>query len=262
MRRRVSAAGRLLPHGWGDFWVQFAVFWTFYVGYEISGHVASGARSTALANGERVIAAERSLHLLIEPDVQRWTLHDAPAGFLWLANNTYFTCQFAISFGFMLWTYAMANHVFYFVRNTILMIDFIGLVGYFTVPTAPPRMFPGFVDTLHTQPISMQSSLVKALGNPYAAMPSLHSAYAIVLGVTGVAVFTSPLARAFWAIYPMIVVYAIIATGNHFVLDAIAGFCVAGIALVASLAIASGRFPRRGAAPVGFLVPRPAPTPA
>ncbi len=250
----------MLPHGWGDFWVQFAVFWTFYAGYELSAHLASGARPTAFANGERVMSVERSLHLFIEPAIQRWTLHDAPAAFLWLANNTYFTCQFAISFGFMLWTYAMANHAFYFVRNTILLIDFIGLGGYFTVPTAPPRMFPGFVDTLHTQPISMQSSLVQALGNPYAAMPSLHSAYAIVLGVTGVVVFRHPAVRALWTIYPAIVVYAIVATGNHFVLDALGGLAVAGIALVASLAIARGRFPRRGAAPVGFLVPRPAAT--
>jgi membrane-associated phospholipid phosphatase len=89
-------------------------------------------------------------------------------------------------------------------------------------------------------------------------MPSLHTAYALTVGVTGFLVCTSLLARLLWTIYPALVVYSIVATGNHFVLDAVAGAGVAGLALLGALAIARGRTPRFGRDPVGFLVPRSA----
>jgi hypothetical protein len=255
MRRPYNWVTRQLPHGWKDFWLQFAVFWTFYIAYELSGHLARGERTLALANGERVIHAERALGIYWEPAVQHWVLNNSTGFWLWLANNTYFNCQFTISFAFMLFVYFRRNHAFYFIRNNILFIDFIGLIGYFLLPTAPPRAFPGFVDTLHSQPINMQSGLVKWFGNPYAAMPSLHSAYALTIGVTGVLVCRSLLAKLIWAIYPAVVVFAITATANHFLLDALGGICVAGLAFLLSLSVARGKVPRLGEAPVGFLVP-------
>lgn len=259
MRRVIGTLGAGLPHGWRDFWAQFLVFWTFYVGYELSAHLANGERTLALENGTRVIEVEKALGIYVERSVQQWTLNRAPAFFEWLANNTYFTCQFLISFGFMLFLYFRRNHAFYFVRNTVLFADLIALIGYFTLPTAPPRAFAGFVDTLHSQPINMQSSVVTLFGNPYAAMPSLHSAYALTLGVAAVCVFRSRVARTVAALYPLLVIYAIVATGNHFLLDAVAGACVAGLAAMLSLAVARGVLPRAGRAPRGFLVPRPQP---
>ena len=89
-------------------------------------------------------------------------------------------------------------------------------------------------------------------------MPSLHTAYALTIGTTGVLVCRSLLAKVMWAFYPALVVYSIVATGNHFILDAVAGAGVAGYALLGSLAIARGRTPRRDRAPVGFLTPRTA----
>jgi hypothetical protein len=255
MRGLYAWLTRQLPHDWRDFWIQFGVFWTFYVSYELSGHLARGERSLAMANGQRVIDVERSLGIYWEQDVQHWVLNQSNGFWLWLANNTYFNCQFTISFAFMLWVYFRRNHAFYFIRNSILFIDFIGLIGYFTLPTAPPRAFPGFVDTLHTQPLNMQSGIIKWFGNPYAAMPSLHSAYALTIGVTGVLVCRTVVMRLVWAIYPALVVFAITATANHFLLDAIAGACVAGFAFLLSLSVARGKLPRRGEAPVGFLVP-------
>ncbi len=182
MRHPIAWITARLPHDWRDFWIQFGVFWTFYVSYELSGHLARGERSLALANGQHVIDTEKALGIYWEQGVQRWVLDDSSGFWLWLANNTYFNCQFTISFAFMLWVYFRRNHAFYFVRNTILFIDFIGLIGYFTIPTAPPRAFGGFVDTLHQEPLNMQSGIIKWFGNPYAAMPSLHSAYALTIG--------------------------------------------------------------------------------
>ena len=70
-------------------------------------------------------------------------------------------------------------------RNTLLLANMIGLVGFVLVPTAPPRMFPelGFVDTLAGFGINHDSAIVRADANPYAAMPSLHAADALIIGV-------------------------------------------------------------------------------
>jgi membrane-associated phospholipid phosphatase len=259
MRRAVDWMTRMLPHGWRDFWIQFLVFWSFNLSYEASRGLSDGARPEALANGLRVIDAEKQLNLYFELDLQRWALR-APDIFLDVANWTYFNCQFTISFGFLLWLYFRRNHAFYFARNVIICADFIGLFGYLAIPTAPPRMYPelGFVDTLQGEAVSHETGIIETFGNPYAAMPSLHTAYALTIGITGVLVCRSLLAKLIWAVYPALVVYAIVVTGNHFVLDAVAGAGVAGFALLGALAISRGRTPSLGRAPAGFLVPRTA----
>jgi membrane-associated phospholipid phosphatase len=180
-----------------------------------------------------------------------------------IANWTYLQCQFTITFGFLLWVYLWRNDAWSYLRNTVIIGFTIGIAGYLSYPCAPPRLLPqelgyGFVDTLQTGSASTQGGLVSALANPYAAMPSLHTAYALTIGITGVLVCRSLIARVIWFCYPVLVVYSIVATGNHFYLDAVAGAGVAGLALLLSLAIARGRTPRPGRAPVGFLVPRTA----
>jgi membrane-associated phospholipid phosphatase len=259
MRRAVDWIARFLPHGWRDFWLQFVVFWAFNLSYEGSRGLTDGAREDALANGLRVIEAERHLGMYFELDLQRWVIN-ARDIFLDVANWTYFNCQFTISFGFLLWVYFRRNYAFYFARNVIIVADFIGLIGYVAIPTAPPRFYPqlGFVDTLAGEPVSHQTGIIAEFANPYAAMPSLHTAYALTVAVTGLLVCRSLFAKLIWTIYPVLVVYSIVATGNHFVLDAVAGAGVAGLALLGALAIARGRTPRLGRAPVGFLVPRTA----
>jgi membrane-associated phospholipid phosphatase len=258
MRAIVDRIETALPHGWRDFWLQFLVFWTFNLSYEATRGLSDGARAAAFKNGARVIDAEQRLGIYRELDLQHWVLQ-APGVFEELANITYFNCQFTISFGFLLWVYFRRNHAFYFARNVIIVADFIGLIGYVAIPTAPPRFYPadGFIDTLHGSVVSHDSGIIAQFANDYAAMPSLHTAYALTIGTTGVLVCRSALAKMLWTIYPAVVVYSIIATGNHFVLDAIAGAGVAFFALLFSLAIARGVVPQLGREPVGFLVPRP-----
>ena len=78
---------------------------------------------------------------------------------------------------------------------------------------------------------------MKLFGNPYAAMPSLHTATALLVGATGVLVTRSLLWRTIWTFYPALVVFSIVATANHFFLDAIAGAIVLAVALSAVLAL-------------------------
>jgi membrane-associated phospholipid phosphatase len=103
-------------------------------------------------------------------------------------------------------------------------------VGYVLIPTAPPRMFPelGFVDTLASfGGLNHGSGLVELASNPYAAMPSLHSADALIVGVVMAVVVRRSWAKAVWLAWPVWVWFAVIATGNHFWLDVVAGVALA-----------------------------------
>ncbi len=254
LRRRLAD---LLPHGPRDFWLQFAIFWTYNMAYELTRGLVDGSREEALATGRRIMEAQRDLGILWELDVQRWA-YDAPDVVMDVANLTYFNCQFTISFSLLLWIYLRRNHAFYFVRNTIMFANFIGLAGYITFPTAPPRMYPelGFVDSLLDASVNHESWLIRTLANPYAAMPSLHTAYALILGTAAVLVTRRLLVRLIWACYPGLVLFSIVATANHFILDAVAGAFVALFATLLSLAVVRGVTPRRNRPPQGPLTPR------
>jgi membrane-associated phospholipid phosphatase len=134
----------------------------------------------------------------------------------------------------LLWVYVRRHEAFTRFRNTILLANVIGLVGYVVLPTAPPRMFPdlGFDDTLSQfASLNHGSGLVSFLANPYAAMPSLHAADALIVGVVLFMVCRNWIAKAFWALWPTWVWFAVMATGNHFWLDVAAGVLVALIAI-------------------------------
>ena len=111
---------------------------------------------------------------------------------------------------FVIWLYLRRNAFYPRVRNTIIALDVIGLVGYWLYPTAPPRLTPGFgfVDVLDPTQANLRSSMVGSLTNLYAAVPSLHTAYALLIGITGYRACRHLVTKLFWAVYPVLVVLA------------------------------------------------------
>jgi membrane-associated phospholipid phosphatase len=139
--------------------------------------------------------------------------------------------------------------VFLRFRNTVLIANLIGLVGYVLLPTAPPRMFPdfGFVDTLASfSSLNHGSAAIEFAANPYAAMPSLHAADALIVGVAMALIVRRPIFRLLWLAWPVWVSFAVMATANHFWLDIAAGVVVAAL----GAAIVHGGSVRRRAARV------------
>lgn len=244
LRRAIDAVGRHLPNGWRDFWLQFAIFWSFYVAYEASRTLASPDRYVAIRNALDVVRAQQVLGIDVDRSVQAWAM-DAPDFVIAIANWTYFNCQFTITYALLLFIYFRRNHAFYFIRNALLSTSFAALIGYLMLPTAPPRMLGGlgYIDTLNQTSVNHSSGIVQWFANPYAAMPSLHTAYAVIIGCAGVLVFAHPLLKAVWALYPALVVFSIIATANHWALDAAIGAFVALFALVFAFALSRGRVP-------------------
>jgi len=234
MNEAVAAVGRrYLPRGWSHFWLQFAIWFGFLAAYQVVRGVADRDPVRAIANGLRVITWEQThAHHLYELTLQN--IADSSKVLETAVAWTYWNSEFTVVGFALLWIYLRRHHAFPRFRNTILLANAIGLVGYVLLPTAPPRLFPGygFADTLSAfGALNHGSGLVQLAGNPYAAMPSLHAADALILGVTLAYVCRNRWAKVAWALWPGWVWFSVMATGNHFWLDVAAGVAVALLAL-------------------------------
>jgi membrane-associated phospholipid phosphatase len=244
LSRAVARIGSKLPQGWGDAGRQLGILVVVDVFYELARGIADGQRAEAMAHGQRVIDFERGAHSLFEPSLQAFFLRH----FHWLidvANQLYLNAQFSIALGFLVWLYLFRNDSYYFVRNMFVVSMGLALVGYTLFPTAPPRMFPrdGFVDTIvDFSKVNHDSTLAKIFINPYAAVPSMHCGFALMIGATGVAVCRSRFTKVFWACWPLLIAWVVIVTANHYWVDVALGWAVAGsAALVAHRLLARAR---------------------
>jgi membrane-associated phospholipid phosphatase len=227
----MKRSGSLLPRGWGDFAFQFALWLGFGVAYQIARGISDRDAVEAFENGRLVIDVERAFHTLIEVDLQNAILQ---SGFLVDAVNwTYWLAQFPVLGLALLWIYLFRTDAFVRVRNWVFATNLLALVGYALLPTAPPRMFGewGFTDTLaDAAALNHGSSLVQLASNPYAAMPSVHAADALIVGFAMAMLVRSRWLKIAWTLWPSWVWFSVMATGNHFWLDVAAGVGVAALA--------------------------------
>ncbi len=232
MTTAVAAGRRVLPRGYLDFARQLLIWFGFLFAYQLARGVADRDPTRAFANGWKVIGLEERLAGLGELTLQGWT---QSSRFLeTLVSWTYWNSEFTVIGLVLLWVYFRRNGAFTRLRNTILVANVLGLIGYVFLPTAPPRMFPaiGFGDTLaHFGGLNHGSGLVELASNPYAAMPSLHAADALIVGVVLACLARRPWAKALWLVWPAWVWFAVMATGNHFWLDVLAGALLGTVAL-------------------------------
>jgi membrane-associated phospholipid phosphatase len=227
---------RLLPRGWGDFLFQLSLWFGFILAYQVARGIADRGPLEAFQNARFVIDAERALHTYIEVNLQS-VITQADA-LVHAVNVTYWLSQFPVLGLALLWIYLFRNDAFPRVRNWVLATNIIALIGYVLMPTAPPRMFPeeGFVDTLaQSSVLNHGSGFIELASNPYAAMPSVHAADALIVGFAMAMLVRSRVARVLWTLWPSWVWFSVMATGNHFWLDIAAG---AGLVVVAGTWVA------------------------
>src|SRR5438093_3127175 len=209
------AAGRRLPRGWGDLARQLVIWFGFLAAYQAVRGLADRNPPRAFQNGLHVIGIERHAHALIELTLQRAV--DGSQLLATLASWTYWNSEFTVLGLALLWVYLRRNEAFVNFRNSILLANVLGLIGYVALPTAPPRMFPdlGFVDTLSDfGGLNHGSGLVEVASNPYAAMPSLHAADALIVGLVLFSVCRNRFFKAAWLLWPAWVWFAVMGTGN------------------------------------------------
>jgi membrane-associated phospholipid phosphatase len=232
MTAAIAAGRRLFPRGYADFGYQLLIWFGFLAAYQVARGVADRDPTRAFANGWRVIDVEQRLAGLGELTLQGWT--QSSRVLETLVSWTYWNSEFTVVGLALLWVYFRRNEAFTRFRNTILLANVLGLIGYVFLPTAPPRLFTsmGFTDTLSQfGGLNHGSGLVELASNPYAAMPSLHAADALIAGVILASAVRRPVWKAVWLLWPAWVWFAVMATGNHFWLDVLAGIVLAVIAL-------------------------------
>src|SRR3954471_4779627 len=232
MTAAIAAGRRFLPRGYADFGLQVLIWFGFLLAYQIARGLADRDPSRAFENGWRVIDIEQRLTGLGELTLQGWT---QSSHFLAeLVSWTYWNSEFTVIGLALLWVYLRRNEAFTRFRNTILLANGLGLIGYVLLPTAPPRFYSsiGFEDTLaQLGSLNHGSGLVELASNPYAAMPSLHAADALIVGLVLASVARHWPVKVLWLLWPLWVWFSVMATGNHFWLDVFAGVVLAAIAL-------------------------------
>ena len=201
--------------------------------YEAARGLVVGDARQAAGHARELVDLERSLGLFFEERVQEF-VHAVP-GFVDVLSFSYVTLHLLVTVGVLVWIHQRRPLAFPLVRTTLVVASGLALIGYFTFPTAPPRLIDvGIADTVSNGTVDLNSGLVSALYNPYAAVPSMHFGYALVVGAAVAWQSCHRMLRlAGWA-YPAFILLVTIATGNHFWLDAAAGAAAVALALVAA----------------------------
>jgi hypothetical protein len=205
----------------------------FLLYFTVRGLVVDRA-DEALANANDIIDLERSLGIFWEPRLQDLIIDDRWA--VQLMNFVYFWLDFPLIVAVGLFLYFRRQHIYTVTRDALLLSGAISLVIYNFYPVMPPRLLPSgeFVGTIEKySDLSYQAASTQAFVNPYAAVPSLHFGWAVILGGAMLLSFRHPLVRAFALVLPWAQLAAIVFTANHYIVDALVGLvvCLAGTCL-------------------------------
>jgi hypothetical protein len=226
--------------------VELAALAALYGAYEVVRGFGAEDWVAARAHTADIVALERRLNLFVERDVQQ--LAAALPGVPALLGVLYVALHFAGTAGVLIWVHHKRPHAFPFVRTTLIVSTGLALAGYVLYPAAPPRLANlGFADTVTTHTgLNLSSDLLGSLYNPIAAVPSLHFGYSLIVGVAVAQLASLRPARILGAAYPGLMLLIIVATGNHFLFDAVAGGVVVAAGwLAASRLRAPVAAPRR-----------------
>jgi hypothetical protein len=260
-KSRALAAVRARPRWWVELLI---VGWLLWV-YDAINNLAHLRYGLAISHALGVLHLEQALHIDPERTLNRWMAHHHTLGVV--SSYYYDNAHFIVTFGLLAWLWWRRADIYRPLRSALIFMNVIGLAVFWLYPVAPPRMLVGFSDVVantgavgswHTGPLASDA-------NQLAAMPSLHMAWAAWCAVViwqmtkkvegpGLAVFDlpacapsgvrHPLSPRTWVrvlavLYPCVTCLAVLGTGNHFVLDILAGLATAALAL-ALVAVWSG----------------------
>ncbi len=212
--------------------------------YEVVRGAGGDRLGAALDHTASIVALERHLHVFVEASVQRRA--ESVAFLPTVLGVAYMALHFAGTAGVLVWLYRSRRESFPLVRTTLILSTALALVGYRLYPAAPPRLAGlGFSDTVSASTgLNLSSDALGALYNPIAAVPSLHFGYALIVGASLVGLARRPAVRIAGALYPLVMLAVVVATGNHFFLDAALGGLVAVAAWGAAALLVGVRLTR------------------
>ncbi|MDH6626352.1 hypothetical protein M2271_004169 [Streptomyces sp. LBL] len=199
--------------------------------YKFGRQLATGHTAEALRNAHRVWDWELAVHLPDEGSVQSLLLHSDTL--VHIANTYYATVHFPVTVGFLVWLYLRRPAHYVWARRVLAALTATALVVHLVFPLAPPRMLAeaGLLDTARVYGPSVYGPpRTDHLSNQFAAMPSLHFGWALMVAI-GLIVATRSRKRWLWLLHPLVTLLVIVGTANHYWLDAIVAGAVLGLAL-------------------------------
>ncbi|MFH8724599.1 phosphatase PAP2 family protein [Streptomyces termitum] len=217
-------------------WFELLLIAISYWVYSLIRNAVPEQKAEALKHADWIWKAEGSLGLAFEHAVNH-----AVNSVTWLIvamNYYYATLHFIVTIGVLVWLYRRQPGRYAAFRTVLFATTAVALVGYYLYPLAPPRLMESkdFIDTvlMHHTWGSMASGDLKHVSNQYAAMPSMHIGWSTWCGLTIFFLAKVPWARVLGLLYPVATLVVIVATANHFWLDAVGGLlCLAFGFLVA-----------------------------
>ena len=200
---------------------ELAFFAAVYGLYDAGRWLFAGDGSAARDHARWVIRLERALHLAIEGSVQR--AFDSTAA-EWMLSNIYLAAQLVVLPGTLLWLYRRSPPIYRQLRDTVIGAWLVAVPIFAIYPVAPPRLAGiGLADTVSHQAAVALTGHSTIFYNPYAAVPSLHVGLAFAIGIAVRTALRPRAARMLAVFWGPLVTLSVVATGNHYLLDAIAG---------------------------------------
>src|SRR4029079_6161019 len=233
---------------------QICIFLLAYLLYRAARWLTVGDLSAARAHADWIVHLEDHLGVADEASVQR-----ALSGtwVIWVLNHLYLAAQLVVVPGALVFVYRRSRPIYQRLRNTILATWLISIPVYAAFPVAPPRLADmGVIDTITSQTgFAMDSKLTTSFYNELAAVPSLHLGFAVAIGIAVAASLRNPALKVLAWLWGPTIALAVVATGNHFVFDIIAGVLVSAAGYGVGTLAARSKWCRPVSAPATALRP-------
>jgi hypothetical protein len=229
-------------------WVEvLTIAWLCWL-YDAITNLAPLRLHVALAHAQGVLALERSLHLNPELTLDRWLAHHHELGLL--LSDYYDNAHFVVTLGLLAWLWLKRADIYRPLRNSLVVVNLLAFVVFWRYPVAPPRMLPGFTDVVASTGAigSWHTGALASHANELAAMPSLHMAWAAWCVLAVFALTQRVWLRGLAVGHAGLTAFAVLATGNHFVADLLAG--LAALAVSVALVRAGSVLARRRGSPL------------
>ncbi|MEU3478044.1 phosphatase PAP2 family protein [Streptomyces sp. NPDC033754] len=213
---------------------EFVLVTALFLVYKFGRLVANGHEARAFRNADLVWDAERALHLPGEGTIQQLLMHGEPL--IQAANTYYAAVHFPATIAFLCWLYWRRPAHYVWSRRVLALVTAAALALHLLMPLAPPRMLAatGLVDTARVYGPSVYGATPEAdsMANQFAAMPSLHFGWALMVAI-GLIAATRSRWRVLWLLHPLLTLLVIVGTANHYWFDALAAAAILGLALLA-----------------------------
>jgi hypothetical protein len=220
-------------------WIELLVIaWLGWV-YDAITNLAPLRMHAALSHARGILDLERSLHLDPELTLNRWLAAHHTLGLI--LSDYYDNAHFVVTIGLLGWLWYRRPDLYRPLRNSLVLINVIGFIVFWRYPVAPPRLLVGlgFSDVVASTHAfgSWHTGSLASDANQYAAMPSLHIAWAVWCTIGFWRAFPRRWVRLLAVCYPCLTALAVLSTGNHFLLDALAGLLtgLASVAIISAL---------------------------